>query len=169
MSAADDPLRAAHAAADRLTDTLTGQLRETLAAAQRSAAQLRSEVEEEAIRRAAELRLAAEEDAARVRREAEARAAEYLRDAHERVDAFTQGRVARLSELTDELLAGAQEVRTRLDEAGEVAERLRDLIDTLGMVGEIAAHEARDAGLTLPSLDEGAFGRPAPRSATGHG
>ncbi len=169
MSAADDPLRAAHAAADRLTDTLTTQLRETLDAAQRSAAQLRTQVEAEAIRQAAEIRLAADEDAARIRRGAEARAAEYLRDAHQRVDAFTQGRVARLSELTDELLAGAQEVRGRLNEAGDVAERLRDLIDTLGVVGQVAAHEARDAGLTLPSIDEGAFGSPSPRSTTGQG
>jgi len=169
VSAADDPLRSAHAAADRLTDTLTVQLRETLAAAERSAAQLRNEVEEEASRRAAEIRLAAEQDAARVRRQAEASAAEYLRAAHERVDAFTQGRVARLGELTDELLTSAQDVRTRLKEAGDVAARLRDLIDTLGVVAEIAAREAHEATLTLPSIEEGTFGSASPRTAAGHG
>lgn len=169
MSAPDDPLRSAHAAADRLTDTLTVQLRETLAAAQRSATQLRRDVEEEATRRAAEIRLAAEKDAARVRREAEARATGYLREAHERVDAFTQGRVARLSQLTDELLTSAQDVRTRLDEVGDVAERLRNLIDTLGVVAEVAARETHDAALTLPSIEEGTFGSASPRSAAGRG
>src|SRR4051812_9294224 len=65
-----------------------------------AAAQRAAEIE----RRAGEIEHAAGRRADDVRREAEAQAAQYLADCRARIDAFAEERIRRLSELTDELI-----------------------------------------------------------------
>jgi hypothetical protein len=154
MAAEDDPSQIARAAVEAVTSSLTVQVQEVIASAQMSAGQIRREVEAETERRAARVRLAAEEDAARIRRQAEARAAEYLQEIRAQVEELAQLRVERLTRVSDELLHQAQDLITRLEEAATVKQQLDDLLQTLGVAAEMAAREARDALVTLPSIGE---------------
>jgi hypothetical protein len=154
MATEDDPSQIARAAVEAVTSSLTAQVQEVIASAQTSAGQIRREVEAETERRALQTRLAAEEDAARIRRQAEVGAAEYLQHVHARVDELAHRRVDRLTRVSAELLQRADELVARLEEATAVKRQLDDLLQTLSVAAEVAAREAREALITLPSIEQ---------------
>jgi hypothetical protein len=77
------------------------------------------------------------DDAARIRREAE----EYAEATRRRADAFAEARVRRLRELSDRLIATAEEVDRRFGEALSIKEQLDDLAAALGEAAERAARD----------------------------
>lgn len=82
-------------------------------------------------------------DAARIRAEAEREAAAYVDAARRRADAFAEARIARLRELSDRLIATAETVERRFEDAAVVKRQLDDLVTALGAAAERAA---RDTG-----------------------
>lgn len=80
-------------------------------------------------------------DAARIRAEAEREAAAYLEVARRRADAFAEARIARLRELSDRLIATAETVEQRFEDATVVKRQLDDLVAALGAAAERAAQE----------------------------
>jgi delta 1-pyrroline-5-carboxylate dehydrogenase len=138
-------------AADEISATVSAQVREIVAAAERAAAQLEQEVETEATRRASEILLGAEEDAQA-----------YLAESRRRVDAFAQSRVARIQELCDDLIVRAEAISTRLTEAEELQGSLRDLVSALNNAARATTAEASRPGVRLPGVREDAD-LPGPR------
>jgi hypothetical protein len=128
--------------APAIAGAVTSQVQVILEAAERAAAEIQREVEEETARRAIESRLAAERDAARIRSAAEAQASAYLLEVRQAVDAFARERMERLARLTDDLLAGSQAVLGQIDEAAQTRRSLEDLMTAIAATAEAAAHVA---------------------------
>jgi DNA anti-recombination protein RmuC len=132
------------------------------AEAERSAASLREEILRNATqqadatvtaanRRATETEEAANRRATEVREEAEAQAAQYLADCRERIDAFAEERIRRLSEITDELIEQAEGLRDRFEGADTVKRQLYDLVAALGRTAETVAREHASVEEALPA------------------
>jgi hypothetical protein len=136
---------------DQVTAAVEVHVREILATAERAAADLQHEVERESLRRAHELRDRAEAEAARIHAEADASASAQLADAHRRIQAFADGRAERLRELSDVLLARAEAIAARLEEAVALQDELRDLA---GALQEAAAQTLAEAGRPPVRLPE---------------
>ncbi len=90
----------------------------------------------------------AQSEAERLLAEAGDAARAYLDDARERIDAYVAERVQRVHEVTERLLAGAEEIALRLDEAGEARRAISDLVSTLGAA---AAEAAREGARPVPA------------------
>jgi hypothetical protein len=131
-------------AAPAIAGAVTAQVQVILEAAERAAAEIQREVDEETARRAAEVRLAAERDAERIRSAAEAQAGAYLLEARQAVDAFARERLERLARLTDDLLAGSQAVLGRIDEAAQARRALDELMAAIVATAEATAHVAAE-------------------------
>jgi cell division septum initiation protein DivIVA len=102
----------------------------------------------EVSRRVAAILESVESEAARVRDEARAEAAGYLDDARRRADALVAERQRRIAVLCDELVAGAEAVVARLEDAGPVRAGFEDLVRALGDAAERLGDEA---GGSVPS------------------
>jgi ElaB/YqjD/DUF883 family membrane-anchored ribosome-binding protein len=96
----------------------------------------------EVSRRVATILESVEREAARVRDEARAEAAGYLDDARRRADALVAERQRRIAELSDDLVAGAEAVVARLEDAGPVRAGFEDLVRALGDAAERLGDEA---------------------------
>lgn len=127
-------------------------VREILAVAEAAARDLQREVEEASVIRGTELRAAAERDAQAIRLAAQRQAADYLEDCRRRSEAFAVGRITRLQDLSDGLLARAEAIRGRLPEAEELHENLQDLVAALASAARAAATEAARPAIDLPPL-----------------
>ena len=138
-----------------MTDAVTAHVRAILEAAERAAAEIQREVEEETTRRAAAVRLEAERDAQRIRAEAEAQAGAYLLERRQAIDAFARERIEQLTRLTEGLLTGAQAALARVDEAANARRALEDLLATIAATAEAAARvsSAEPDDLTRPVAD----------------
>lgn len=121
-------------------------VRDIVATARRAADDVRREVEGEAARRAARVRLEAEEAAERTVREAEAQAEALVGEAHARVTAFAAQRTARIAALTDGLIARAEALEGSLDQAVGLRAALDDLVAALALAARAATAEARRPG-----------------------
>jgi hypothetical protein len=140
--------------ADELAASLASKVRQVLAAAEESAAQIRALADADAQERALDVRGAAEQDAERLLRRAEREAADYLDEAIRRVDAFAAGRARRISAVADRLLAHAGALADRAERAGRLNHGLQEVVDALAAAAEaVAAEAARDA-IALPPADE---------------
>lgn len=154
-------------ATDHVSQTVNAHVREIIAAAERAAAELRFEVEQEAMRRAADLRADAEREAQQIRDDAEAEARDYLEDARRRVQAFADGRTQRLEEVSGDLLARAEAIGVRLDEAVALRQELEDLVSALRVAAQSATAEARRPAIRLPRAPRGGTGAdPAERAGS---
>jgi hypothetical protein len=96
----------------------------------------------EVSRRVAAILESVESEAARVRDQARGEAAGYLEDARRRADALVAERQRRIAELSDELVAGAEAVVARLEDAGPVRAGFEDLVRALGDAAERLGEEA---------------------------
>ena len=96
----------------------------------------------EVSRRVAAILDSVESEAARVRDEARAEAAAYIEDARRRADALVAERQRRIAELSDDLVAGAEAVVARLEDAGPVRAGFEDLVRALGDAAERLGDEA---------------------------
>lgn len=147
-----------------LAATVASHIEAVVAAAEQAANEFRRQVETSAHEHAARTREAAEADARRIRQEAATWAAEYLADSKRVIDEFTTERLTRISNLTDELIQGAESMQRRFSEAQDVRRQLYDLISALGAVAEAIALEARVAA---PDLPVGIEAAPAGEGADG--
>ena len=101
--------------------------------------------------RRAELALA---DARRIRAEAESEAARHLEEARRQVQAFADARVRRITEISDSLIAAAEAIPARLEQAADVRRQIDELIVALGAAAEQAAREAARPAIRLPGIPE---------------
>ncbi len=138
--------------ADAVAASVSARVHEIMEQAERSALQVRSEVEAQTARRAAETRVAADEDAEKVRRAAEEQAVQYVSDARRRADDYATGRQRRIDDLTDELTERAHALQRRLDEAFDIHGRLQETIEALGEAKRAVRAEAQRPPADLPPL-----------------
>jgi hypothetical protein len=130
-----------------VTASVAARVQSVLSAAEREATQLQQEVEASSQRRATEVLLEAEREAARLLNDAGEAVAAYLDDARDRIDAYVADRVQRIHGLTERLLAAADDIAVRLDEAGETRRAVAALVDALG---EAARDATRQGAERLP-------------------
>ena len=144
-----------HSDPERLAASVAGQIESILAAAEQAAEEFRRKSEAAAEHEADSIRRTAEADARRIRQEAASWAAEYLEDSKRIVDEFTAERIAKIGNLTDELIQGAEAVQRRLNDAQLVRQQIYELISSLGAVAEAIALEAQAAApeLARPPVD----------------
>jgi hypothetical protein len=135
-----------------LTPIIDAHMREIAAAAERAALALQREVEEAARARGLELRRSSELDAARIRATAQAEADAYLEECRRRAEEFAAGRVKRLQELSDDLLAQGEAIRGRLLAAEDMYRSLEALIPSLTAAARAAGTEAARPAVELPRL-----------------
>jgi hypothetical protein len=138
-----------HSEHERLAASVAGQIESIVAAAEQAAEEFRRKAEAAAEQDAEGTRRAAEADARRIRQEAASWAAEYLEDSKRIVDEFAAERIARIGNLTDELIQGAEAVQRRLTDAQMVRQQVYELISSLGAVAEAIALEAQAAAPEL--------------------
>ena len=96
---------------------------------------------------------AVEREAQRLRAEAREEADRYLEDAQRRADDLVAERQRRIAALSDELIAKAEAVVGRLDDAAPVREGFENLVRALGDAAERLARETTEVDGTarLPS------------------
>ena len=109
----------------------------------------------------------ATENAARIRAHAEREAAAYVDAAKRRADAFAEARIARLRELSDRLIATAETVERRFEDATTVKRQLDDLVSALGAAAERAAQERERQGFEPAAAGEAEPEPAAPRGRPG--
>jgi len=126
---------------------LSEQVGRIVAAAEASAAEIRRDMEAQTARRVTEIEAEARADASRIRAQAEAEAADYLARSREGIDAFTETRIRRLTELSDSLSEHAEMVDRRFSGMEKVHRQLYDLIASLGAAAEAVAREAAVPGV----------------------
>lgn len=125
------------------------QVREILSTAHTAAAENERQAQAQADETVAQARAEAD----RVRADAEAAALAYLEDARRRVDAFAQGRVQRISELTDTLLSRAEAIDARLADVEGLQQEVSDLVEALRAAAGAAAAEGSRPAIRLPALE----------------
>jgi hypothetical protein len=101
------------------------------------------------------LRHQGEQEAQARRRDAETEALKIIEDARREAERFLAERVARVSQLSDEILARGQSVVERLDAADEVRSQIADLVLALGETAARLANEVR----SMPGPRAPEFGR----------
>ncbi len=92
-------------------------------------------------REAVKLRQEAEQDAAQIRYQAQEDARRYVEQARQQSDAMVAQRTQEIRELSDALMARAQEVLARLDYAVPVKEGFESLVRALGETAERLASQ----------------------------
>lgn len=135
-----------------LTDVVDARVREIVASAGRAALDLQREVEEASIARGLELRRSAEQEAERIRVAAQAEADAYLEECRRRAEVFAAGRVTRLQELSDDLLAQGEAIRGRLRDTEDLHRSLEELVTSLTVAARAASSEAARPAMDLPRL-----------------
>jgi hypothetical protein len=136
---------------EALAASLTERVRAIMAAAERSAGELRARADADAEERARDVRRAAEQDAERLLRRAEREAAQYLEGAIRRVDAFAAGRARRISTVADQLIAHTEPLAERAARAGRLTHGIDAVVDALAAAAEAVAAEAQRPPIELPS------------------
>jgi hypothetical protein len=137
-----------------LTAAVAARVQTVLATAEREAAALQREVETTAERRATEILMAAEDEAQRMLADADELARAHREDSRQRLDAYTAERIQRIHVATERLLAAAEGLADRFEEALAARRSLAELMSALGTAAEDAAAEVR---APLPAVP------PAPR------
>src|SRR5688572_32220371 len=102
-------------------------------------------------RRVAAILDAVESEAQRLRDEARSDAERYLEDARRRADDLVAERQRRIAAVSDELLAKAEAVVGRLDDATPVREGFESLVRALAVAAERLARETDEGGRDLQS------------------
>lgn len=126
-----------------VTATVAARVQSVLGAAEREAAALREEVERTAEARATEILLGAEREGQRMLMEADALARGHLEETRARLDAYAADRIQRMHHVTERLLAAADGLADRFEEALETRRRLAELLGALGEAAEQVASEVR--------------------------
>lgn len=126
--------------------SLARRVESIVTAADAAAADFRRDVERHAITQAEELRENAEAEAITIRREALADATAYTGESRRRVDQFASDRIARMSALTDDLIAQADKLQGDFEAATAVRDQLHALITAIGNVAAHVASIADEAG-----------------------
>jgi hypothetical protein len=116
-------------------------------------------------RRVASILDAVEREAERLREEAREEAAQYLEQAKLRADALVTQRQRRIAEVSDELLAKAEAVVGRLEDAAPVRDGFENLVRALGDAAERLSRETHSNGKFEPEPFHEVIARPAPREA----
>lgn len=124
---------------------------------------LRAGLAPEIARRVSSIFDAVEEEAEGLRAEAREEARRYYADAQRRADDLVRRRQQRISELSDELMAKAEAVVSRLDSAAPVREGFESLVRALGDAAERLSGEISEAGPEPIAIGE----RPAEPTAHG--
>ncbi len=150
-----------------ISTVVDAHVRGILVEAERAAFELQREVEEASMARGLELRRSAEREATRIRQQAQQEADAYLEECRRRSEAFAAGRVTRLQELSDGLLARAETIRGRLPDAEALHQSLEDLVAALTAAARTAAGEASRPSIELPRLVAEAGAGPAAPEAVG--
>lgn len=108
----------------------------------------------EVSRRVSSILDAVEGEAARLREDAREEARRYLDYSRRRADALVAERQRRISELSDDIMAKAEAVVGRLDDAAPVREGFENLVRALG---DAAERLSREAERTRPEWEPPAF------------
>jgi hypothetical protein len=112
---------------------------------------------------AAGIRRVAEEEATATRAEAEHEAAAYLEAARRRIDAFADGRIRRIRQASDDLLTGAEDLRSGLRRTDRLAAGIEDVVDALAAAAEAVAAEAGRTPIRLPRIEGGGVAAMTPQ------
>ncbi len=145
---------------------IASSVREIVAAAERSAASIRQEVEGSAARRATQLEAdakrrseemisAADAEAQHRIAAAEVRASQYLSECRRLIDEFAEERTSRLAAVSDSLIAFSEAIQGRFEAAETVRAQAEQLAVRLGAAAQQLAEEAAEAKeleLPLPPL-----------------
>src|SRR3954447_11789852 len=126
-----------------VTATVAAHVQSVLSAAEREATALQREVEMSAERRATEILLAAEAESQRMIREADDAARLHLDETRERLDAYAADRIQRIHDATERLLAAAEELAERFEEAVDARRGVASRLSALGRAAEGAAADVR--------------------------
>jgi hypothetical protein len=148
---------------DPVAPVVASSVREIVAAAERSAARVREEVEGAATRRASQLEgearrhaddviAAAEAESQRRIAAAEVRASQYLAECRRLIDQFAEERTRRIGAVSDSLISFAEDIEGRFRAAEEVRGQAEALIVKLGAAAEELARESADARSAEPPL-----------------
>jgi cell division septum initiation protein DivIVA len=105
---------------------------------------------------------AVELEAQRLREEAREEAARYLEQAKVRADGLVAERQRRIAVVSDELLAKAEAVAGRLDDAAPVRAGFENLVRALGDAAERLARETQRDGEFEPQPFHASTARPEP-------
>lgn len=126
-----------------VTSSVAARVQSVLGAAEREANALHAEVEATAQRRATEILLDAEAQGQRMLSEADELARAHLEESRARLDAYAADRIQRIHTATERLLAAAEGLADRFEEALSARRSLADLMTALGSAAEDAAAEVR--------------------------
>lgn len=126
-----------------VTSSVAARVQSVLSAAEREAAALQREVEKTAELRATEILMDAEREGQRMLAEADDLARHHLEETRARLDAYAADRIQRIHAATERLLAAAEGLAERFEEALEARRSLADLMSALGEAAEEAASEVR--------------------------
>jgi cell division septum initiation protein DivIVA len=126
-----------------VTSSVAARVQSVLSTAQREATELQREVERSAERRATEILMDAEREAQRMLTEADDLARQHLEETRGRLDAYAADRIQRIHAATERLLAAAEGLAERFEEALEARRSLAELMTALGEAAEDAAAEVR--------------------------
>jgi len=160
----------AGAGAGELASSVAGRVQRIVASAEQAAAEVHRDAESSAQEYADARRAAAEADAERIRRDAEALVGGWLAESRERIDAFTQGRLGRLAELSEGLVAHAEALEERMGSAAALRGHVDELVQALAEAAREITRERRAGAPEVRPLGgplgAGPAGPPAPRGAT---
>ncbi len=144
------------------------RVQQIIAEAERSAMDLRAEVETEVFAMGRDIRARAEADAELIRAHAEEEAERQLDQAQRRIEAFASTRIERISTLTDELMARAEAIATKVAEADQLRLELEEMVHALRLAAQAANAEVARPPIRLTARDDftpvSSAARPAPRS-----
>lgn len=126
-----------------VTASVAARVQSVLSAAEREATELQREVERSAEQRATEILLDAERQGQQMLSEADELARAHLEETRARLDAYAADRIQRIHAATERLLAAAEGLAERFEEALAARRSLADLMSALGGAAEDAAAEVR--------------------------
>lgn len=129
--------------AQDVTSSVAARVQSVLSAAEREAAALQREVEKTAELRATEILMDAEREAQRMIAEADELARTHHEQTRGRLDAYAADRIQRIHAATERLLAAAEGLAERFEEALAARRSLAELMAALGEAAEDAAAEVR--------------------------
>ena len=119
-------------AEESISDEISERVRSVISAAESAATAIRHEAEQEVQGK---------------RRAAEAERERYLEHAKSEAEALLEQRIARISELSDSLIEGAEAILMRLDGAQEVKRQLETMVQALAHTAEALAAESEQGRL----------------------
>jgi hypothetical protein len=123
--------------------SVAARVQSVLSAAELQAADLQREVEAAARQRATEILLDADREGQRMLAEADRLARGHLDETRQRLDAYAADRIQRVHAATQRMLAAAEGLADRFEEALEARRGLAELMAALGEAAEAAAAEVR--------------------------